>query len=186
MGIPEIGPFPLAEWVSSEGKTVGFACGPGGCCGTCHRCIGYSVCHQYPCRCEHPCTCVPLEDDDGYNRTGCVRHDTSGDLRGDMSPLNFSGMRCPVCDPKKEFIRDPDCDVCDGHGVISMTAIDYDTRCLEKTPRAKLVSYGHTVCTNRAISYIWTKEGPRRWRPVCGVHLKRYIREDNIMEMERL
>jgi len=54
-----------------------------GCCPGCQDCYGMSLgCHQNPCRCDWPCTCIySLEDGSASWRDGCVRHDDSGDLR---------------------------------------------------------------------------------------------------------
>lgn len=180
-GIPEIGPFPLGTFTDGDGRTVGFMCGTGGCCPGCWRCYGFSVCHQYPCRCATDCTCA--FDEGERVRGDCVRHDNAEDQRGDLPPSGYSGMPCPVC---LDTTQSQDCEVCRGFGVISMAAADYAARCLEATPRANLVDYGHWLCTNNATSYIWPKREPRRWRPVCGLHRKRYVRDDDIMEEDRL
>jgi hypothetical protein len=156
-----------------------------GCCAGCYRCYGMSLgCHRMPCTCDKPCVCKRNEEGDLVIATsGCERHANGADQRPAMgSPWWTTGMRCPVCDPNEEFIRDADCKTCGGLGAFSKAPADYVTRCLE-TKQGKGPLW-ERVCERNARYYIWPKEGDRRWRPVCGQHVKGYIRAHNIIEMD--
>lgn len=141
-------------------------------------------CHQYPCACEKECTCARNEDGGIVVAQECLRHAKGLDKRpASPSPWWASGMRCPVCDPKQEFISDRDCKTCGGLGAFSKTRADYVTRCLETTRGTGPL--WERVCKNTATAYIWPMNGELRWRPVCGQHLNVYKRAKNIVEIDR-
>lgn len=79
-----------------------------GCCPGCQDCYGMSIgCHQSPCRCDLPCSCRFMdEDEDPKWRDGCERHDDTEDGRrgadaepdeDDLPPPALFDEPCRVC-----------------------------------------------------------------------------------------